>query len=40
VYNIMEGENAIGGGGYGREMTLYICWGGLLEEGSGGKLCY
>ena len=36
----MEGQNAIGGGGCRREMTLYICWGGLLEEGPAGKLRY
>ncbi|KAJ8430529.1 hypothetical protein Cgig2_012928 [Carnegiea gigantea] len=36
----MEGGNAVGGGGYGRERKLYICWGGLLEEGLGEKLCY
>ena len=36
----MEGQNAIGGVGCSREMTLYIRWGGLLEEGPGGKLCY
>ena len=36
----MEGQNAVGGGGCGREMMLYIYWGGLLAEGPGGKSCY
>ena len=40
MYSTMEGENAVGGSGCGMEMTFYICWGGLLEEGPGGKLCY
>ena len=40
MYSTMESENAVRGGGCGREMTLYVCRGGLLEEGPGGKSCY
>ena len=33
----MERQNAAAGGGCTREMTLYICWEGFLEEGAGGS---
>ena len=36
----MERKNAVTRGGRTREMTLYICSGGFLEEGVGEKLCY
>ena len=33
----MEGQKVVGREGYGGEMTLYICWGGFLEECPGGS---
>ena len=36
----MDGRNAAVGGDGGREITVYVCWEGFVEEGAGGKLCY
>jgi len=31
----MDGRNATIGGDGGREMTVYVCWEGFVEEGVG-----
>ena len=36
----MDRRNAAVGGNGGREMTVYVCWEGFVEESVGGKLCY
>ena len=34
----MDERNAAVGGDGGREMTVYVCWEGFVEEGVGGGL--
>jgi len=33
----MEGQSVTAGGGCGKEMALYVCWGGFVEKGAGGR---